>query len=133
MDPEAPRLDYQGVLDVMRPCETGPGLRPVLLTLLQTGGVPPQMAEGIADILEEAGYHDFRPTDEVTLRRRKARMLKSTSPDAICDTMCDTSAKLAEDPQTKATHHRIRFERIAAHNHTRDRRPPLLLTQNMRA
>lgn len=129
---EVPKLVSRDTLGVMRHCETCAGLRPVLLTLLQTGGVPSQLAEGIADILEEAGYQDFRPTDGVTLRRRRGRMLKSTTPDATCDTLSNTSAKLAENPETKATHNRIRFERLAAHNHTQDRAARLLLTQKMR-
>lgn len=133
MDEAARKSDSEGSLQSMRSCNTYVGLRPVLLSLLQTGGVPHQMAEGIADILEEAGYQDFRPTDEVALRCRKARMLKSTTPDTFCDTLYDVSTKLVETPETKAMHRRIVFERIAAHNHTQDRMAPFLLTQDMRA
>lgn len=121
-------------LQPMRGSETSAGLRPILLTLLQTGGVPPQMAEGISDILEDAGYQEFRPMDEVTLRRRKARALTSTTPDSLCETLSDTSAKLADDPAIRATHRRITFERLAAQNHgALDKAEPFLLTQDMRA
>lgn len=91
------------------------------------------MAEGIADILEEAGYQEFRPTDEITLRRRKARILTSTTPDSLCEALSETSAKLANDPAIRATHHRITFERLAAQNHAHDKPAPILLTQDMRA
>lgn len=117
----------------MQDRDTPAGLRPILLTLLQTGGVPPQMAEGIADILEEAGYQEFRPMDEITLHRRKARALRSTTPDSLCETLCETSAKLAKNPETRATHRRIHFERIAAQNCRQNRPEPFLLTQDMRA
>lgn len=120
MDPEMPRPVFQETFGGMHHCETRAGLRYVLLTLLQTGGVPSQMAEGIADILEEAGYQDFRPTKGVALRRRKAQMLKSTAPEATCDTLDNTTAERAENPEIVATHNRIRFERLATHNRTQD-------------
>lgn len=132
MDTEGQDPAAQDQLQRMRGSETPAGLRPVLLTLLQTGGVPPQMAEGIADILEEAGYQEFRPMDDVTLRRRNARALASTPPDSLCEALSATSARLTDDPVIRATHSRITFERLAAQNHTHDKPAPMLLTQDMR-
>lgn len=117
----------------MKGSETPAGLRPILLTLLQTGGVPPQMAEGIADILEESGYQEFRPMDEVTLRRRRARALTAMAPDSLCEPLSATNARLSDDPAIKATHSRITFERLAAQNHRPRKSTAFLLTQDMRA
>lgn len=133
MGTEGPAPAAQEPLQRMRGSETPAGLRPILLTLLQTGGVPPQMAEGIADILEEAGYQEFRPMDEVTLRRRRARALTATTPDSLCGALSATSARLADDPAIRATHSRTTFERLAAQNRAHDKPAPMLLTQDMRA
>jgi len=132
VDTPSPALQEEP-LQPVRGCEAPASLRPILLTLLQTGGVPPQMAEGIADILEEAGYQEFRPMDEFTMRRRKARALTSATPDSLCETLCDKSTQLADDPAIMATHHRINFERLAALNHRQNKSVPFLLTQGMRA
>lgn len=119
-------------LQLMEDPDLKNSLRPILKTVLQTGGVPPAMAEGIADILEEAGYASFGPTDDVTLRRRKARALHDMDPEKMEDRLQHKGAAIAAEPDVQATHSRLLYERIAAREFKHLRLKPLQLTPEQR-
>jgi len=107
-------------------------LRPVLEILLRTGGVPPSMAEDIANILGEAGYESFRQTDNASLKRRRAQALRDMDPEQMTDRLQLVSAAVAATPNVQATHSRVGYERIAAREYEISRPKPLLLAPEHR-